>query len=1734
MDDPWDWDVDKVVQELCSANRSWEPPTSTALQFLPPPEKLEPLLREHGVDGHTLLTYDRAELCQDLCIRIAKHKSILKHIISSFRSRSKQYRLYQKRSYSEFEAENDEGQTGNSVNREVLLIKPTSRNPLSPLSKGSIDLTSERPQDAPQRPPLSNIHEGPHPGVASTTTPYRSNTFHDTPSYAQETPTPHTPATKKRKVAPTLISTEIDVNMSRTIPSEADVIIASRSRNLINNRGNDAIDSTWAYLGKDALTRVDIVEMVNDAEPFSKDMLQEERQLAFVQVNRLPYGRRLQINQLLKRRMLRNRKPRVPYAIKLDMVPGANNPDHDKILPLYGDSDEEYDSETWAEIETEQLKQKDRRGLSGDEVQAVIDESIQKFVSDWRERKASKLLYKSNQIWLNARRAGLKMSIDKNRSDFEACESRIAKYCREMTLQHWRKIAELKMNTLILQQSVEDREYASWVLSVITTPTEPEKLLAPPRTSVRTRRQSKLVSADSEDEEILTSESENELDGFVVDDPSPPGASRSGSPMAIFEDDTPPVQQERRRESDQNEVSMDFKQIETIDLTQSPQTPVKSQKYHVIDLTTPVKPKPDPNSSPRTRPSNTPGKIGQLYNEQSPLIMSVNDLDPAEQMIAKELAKQDEGYLSYIFSVTMEKQSDEAWIDFLSNELEERRIPKSPYDTPEKQKAFAAFTMLRLFEIYRDDNFYSISQYKKLSYDEIVKKAEDAGTQTETLNSYANFLRRLSDRFEWKVIDTGIADRKSPSKQKRRRKLVRNQEAESLREHDRARAAEQKHRQEVLRAKFKELEAQGVAVLDQKNMIINESKEDDQGFIYIHPEIARRIKEHQVAGVRFMWNQIVDSRAKQGCLLAHTMGLGKTMQIITLLVAIAEAAGSEEKSISCQIPKGLKESKTLVLCPPSLVNNWMDELLSWAPQGHRLGEFFKVDQSADVSERDANIESWDERGGILIFGYNLFKDYVLQEDFREILCDGPNLVVADEAHTMKNPKSQTHAAGAHFRTLSRIALTGSPLANRVEEYHAMVNWIAPNYLSDISEFRSLYANPIKEGLKLDSTMSQRRMALKMLRVLKEEVAPKVQRITIAALKHDIPTKLEFLLTVPLTNVQREAYETFISYQLDHPGSSQLASIDTLGILCAHPSIFMKKLQDRKQGSTKSIPKAETLPSELITSEITLLHKTRDLGAYALSWKILILLSILDECKRIGDSVLIFSQSIRTLDYIESILKTKRFSYERIDGKVPTTKRQSVVKEFSKGKVDVFLISTRAGGVGLNMTSANRVIIFDVKFNPQNEQQAVGRAYRIGQKKPVYVYRLVCGGTSEEKALNMAIWKMQLASRVVDQKNPIPKAQEFGQSFEMPTEPKQQNIDTHIGKDNVLDKVIEAHKDGIRAITMMDTFEEEELEDAVLTAEDRAEADLLIAQNEARRLGKPIPPLYSMNQGRLPNEANRVMLQTPVVDSKAQNDQVLDVPPIGSSNILQAANPPQNNAVLYQPDLLRPIQGTTTHIRRSQQNSGHVMGSQFTNWENQPAFKGELTRAFSMSKAPHDDEQKRSAAHAITAAVWDRQRPSEQHAQVKWEIMTAASSPRFVEAICLNLLSTAELADMEPSDIATKRHDWDKLTEAEWEEQKAAAARKSEADPEHLQYALHQMSSTPKGENSGRRKPLRLDDQEALETVIENRKAKQSSHANPRLPSWAIDAVTRQGRTSSPSIHPSAGSSSHLSPKNPFK
>jgi len=156
----------------------------------------------------------------------------------------------------------------------------------------------------------------------------------------------------------------------------------------------------------------------------------------------------------------------------------------------------------------------------------------------------------------------------------------------------------------------------------------------------------------------------------------------------------------------------------------------------------------------------------------------------------------------------------------------------------------------------------------------------------------------------------------------------------------------------------------------------------------------------------------------------------------------------------------------------------------------------------------------------------------------------------------------------------------------------------------------------------------------------------------------------------------------------------------------------------------------------------------DMDSIDLSYKTQILCQILDASKLAGDKCLIFSQSLVTLDFLEKLCKSQRRKYARLDGKTQMNKRQLMTKNFNTDTTELYLISTTAGGLGLNLPGANRVIIFDFKWNPVHEEQAIGRAYRIGQKKETFVYRFVAGGTFEDSVHNKTIFKLQLASRYV--------------------------------------------------------------------------------------------------------------------------------------------------------------------------------------------------------------------------------------------------------------------------------------------------------------------------------------------------------------------------------------------------
>ena len=800
------------------------------------------------------------------------------------------------------------------------------------------------------------------------------------------------------------------------------------------------------------------------------------------------------------------------------------------------------------------------------------------------------------------------------------------------------------------------------------------------------------------------------------------------------------------------------------------------------------------------------------------------------------------------------------------------------------------------------------------------RKFAQADEEIETMD---NGLARLSVTPGPSNTGTDSEDQirgpKQPPHKKRKRPVAQSQEALAQQQSDQQRIKEQEKRRAQMEKKLGSM-----AKDDTARHPVNV----EEPYVYLNSRIALRIKPHQLDGLRFLWREIVGDPKRQGCLLAHTMGLGKTMQVVSLLVTIAECTQSQDPVFQAYIPPSLRPNRTLILCPPSLLENWEDELAMWTPKDNPdlLGTVRKIKSGKDLGE----IEAWAGGSGILLLSYTLFQRFVdpkkallsrsseiTKETVQGWLLESPSLVVADEAHNMKNVKAKVSLAASQFKTLSRIALTGSPLNNHLEEYHTMIDWVAPGYLGTMVQFKSKYSEPIIQGLYADSSAHERRLCLKKLHVLKRDLEPKVNRADISAIQKDMPPKTEFFITIPLTDIQRRAYDTYIHRLLEaHEPvamrSKLLAWLGDLLLLCNHPSAFValcdarsheqRTVEDTGDEAGESEPdtknhdeseaqspgnqediyerlvpvsKKDMTAMEAAAATLENVSTFGNLDDFALSNRTLIVAQIVQKAAARGDKTLIFSHSIYTLNMLQTMLEQLGLPYDRIDGTTKVSKRQQATKMFNSVDTNnnIFLISTKAGGLGLNLQGASRVILFDFNFNPMWEEQAVGRAYRLGQRKPVYVYRFRTGGTCEEVVNNKAVFKSQLFRRVVDKKNPERYAKKSVAEYLFPSREIDKEIyDDCLGKDDVLDGIIEKHPDVIRNIELTETFQKED--DEKLTEEDLKAAN---EEFEDERLRREDPMAWQKKQ--LEKHRNR---PTPVISSNHfPNGLQVSQAPVGS-------------------------------------------------------------------------------------------------------------------------------------------------------------------------------------------------------------------------------------------------------------
>ncbi|KAF1813359.1 hypothetical protein P152DRAFT_395638, partial [Eremomyces bilateralis CBS 781.70] len=654
--------------------------------------------------------------------------------------------------------------------------------------------------------------------------------------------------------------------------------------------------------------------------------------------------------------------------------------------------------------------------------------------------------------------------------------------------------------------------------------------------------------------------------------------------------------------------------------------------------------------------------------------------------------------------------------------------------------------------------------------------------------------------------------------------------------------------------------------------MVRVNSQDQEKGIFIDPHIGSQMYKHQIEGVRFMWREVVNGGG--GCLLAHTMGLGKTIQSITLLLTIADACQDEDGK--AQIPKALQpkalqqkavQTKAIqpklhavLVCPPALIKNWEDELKHWVPasKSHLVSPVRLLDREVPAHYRALVATDWVHTGGTLIVGYPLLAMEKGKTDYAEAIFNAATIVIADEAHMMKNTTGRVRGVMGQFKTRSRIALTGTPLSNNLEEYYSLIDWVDPDYLGSLLKFRAIYQNPITNGLYKNCDKATRRRALKLLEVLKRTIAPKVQFRDMISVISDperdivLPPKVEFLIHVPLTEVQKAVYECYVQWFLDKgpktlgeqpTPESFLTGIGDLGLVCNHPILLLDRIEKRLESKNLEVRNQPGSPLPGQDSE-----KSEDTGAengvaftpvanslvilrdkivkiieemvgtegreHSLSHQMDLFVRLVQSTISAKEKLLVYSASIPVLNYVQTLLTSLGISSLRVDGQVPSQWRQGLSKQFNKGDVPVFLISA-AGGTGFNLPGASRVVIFDLAFNPSYEEQAIGRAYRLGQKKDVFVYRFIAAGTSQEKLKNVQIHKKQLFIQALDNMHLKSAATKPKDYFDPPKDADFKTLDEFKGKDSkVLDQILrisstDSHHPSITEIETTETFRIEE-------------------------------------------------------------------------------------------------------------------------------------------------------------------------------------------------------------------------------------------------------------------------------------------------------------------------------------
>lgn len=508
--------------------------------------------------------------------------------------------------------------------------------------------------------------------------------------------------------------------------------------------------------------------------------------------------------------------------------------------------------------------------------------------------------------------------------------------------------------------------------------------------------------------------------------------------------------------------------------------------------------------------------------------------------------------------------------------------------------------------------------------------------------------------------------------------------------------------------------------------------------VVIDPRLAKVLRPHQVEGVKFLYKcttGLVDKDAN-GCIMADEMGLGKTLQCITLMWTLLKQSTEAGKSTI---------QKCVIVCPSSLVRNWANELVKWL--GNDAIIPFAVDGKGSKAELTSQLKQWAIASGRSIVRPVLIVSYETLRLNIDALKDSPiGLLLCDEGHRLKNKDSLTWTALNSLNVSRRVILSGTPIQNDLSEYFALLHFANPNLLGSQGEFRKRFELPILRGRDAAGSEDDVKKGEERLAELSGIVNKFIIRRTNDILSKYLPVKYEHVVFCNLSEFQVKLYRHFlespdIKSLLRGKGSQPLKAIGILKKLCNHPDLL---------NLSTDLPGCEhAFPEDYAPVEAR--GRDRDVKTWY-SGKMMVLDRMLARIRQdTNDKIVLISNYTQTLDLFEKLCRSRGYGSLRLDGTMNVNKRQKLVDKFNdpNGEEFVFLLSSKAGGCGLNLIGANRLVLFDPDWNPAADQQALARVWRDGQKKDCFVYRFIATGSIEEKIFQRQSHKQSLSSCVVD-------------------------------------------------------------------------------------------------------------------------------------------------------------------------------------------------------------------------------------------------------------------------------------------------------------------------------------------------------------------------------------------------